>query len=173
MFAIAALMAGALTAAPALAGAPQPAKPVPPTLYAGRWYEIARTPNLGQKDCLGASSQFEGRAPSDLQVLQTCHAGSPNGPAKTFSAKAKIMPASGNAKVRMLFFGGLVSQEYWILDHADDNAWAIMATPGGHYVWVLARRPTLDPAVRAAVLGRVRALGYDLSHLMFPQQMPR
>ena len=71
----------------------------------------------------------------------------------------------------MRFMGGLITQEYWILDHADDNAWAIMATPGGHFVWVLARRPALEPALRAQVLGRVRALGYDVSRLMFPQQV--
>ena len=31
-----------------------------------------------------------------------------------------------------------------ILDHADDNGWAIMATPNGHYVWLMSRRPILE-----------------------------
>jgi apolipoprotein D and lipocalin family protein len=69
----------------------------------------------------------------------------------------------------MGFFGGLVHQEYWILDHADDGAWAIMATPGGNYVWLLARRPVLAPAVMAAALARVRQLGY--ARLVFPHQV--
>ncbi|WP_315976887.1 hypothetical protein, partial [Escherichia coli] len=35
-------------AAPALAGAPQPARPAPLSFYSGRWYEIARFPNTNQ-----------------------------------------------------------------------------------------------------------------------------
>jgi apolipoprotein D and lipocalin family protein len=68
----------------------------------------------------------------------------------------------------MAFFGGLVHQEYWILDHADDGAWAIMATPGGNYAWLLARRPTLPPQVLSLALARLRQLGYQ--RLVFPQQ---
>ncbi len=160
-------------ASPGLAAAPQPARSVAPTVFTGRWYEIARTPNMAQKDCQGASSDFSGWASGAFSVVQICHRGTPEGPVKTFNAKARILPASGNAKMRMMFFGGLISQEYWILDHADDNNWAIMATPGGNYVWVLSRQPVLDPADKAVALQRVRALGYDLSRLAFPQQLAR
>jgi len=161
------------TSAPALAAAPQPVKAVAPNLFSGRWYEIARTPNMMQKDCQGSTSEFSGWSGGEFHVLQTCHEGAPQGPAKTYSAKARIIPASGNAKMKMMFFGGLVSQEYWILDHADDDAWAIMGTPGGKYVWLMSRRPVLDPATKAAALSRVHALGYDLSRLAFPQQLSR
>jgi apolipoprotein D and lipocalin family protein len=172
-FFLQALIACAI-ATPALAGrAPQPTKPVAPTVFSGRWYEIARMPNLMQKDCQGSSSDFSGWAGGAFSVIQTCHKGTPQGPAQTFNAKARILPASGNAKMKMSFMGGLLSQEYWILDHADDNNWAIMATPGGNYVWVLSRRPVLDPATRTAALQRVRTLGYDLSRLTYPQQMAR
>jgi apolipoprotein D and lipocalin family protein len=163
----------ALAASAASAAAPQPAKPVAPAVFSGRWYEIARTPNVAQKDCQGSSSDFSGWASGEFAVKQICHKGSPAGPVQTFNAKAKILPASGNAKMKMMFFGGLVSQEYWILDHADDNGWAIMATPGGNYVWVLSRRPVLDAATKAAALQRVHALGYDLNRLAFPQQVVR
>jgi apolipoprotein D and lipocalin family protein len=166
-------LACAAAPAAALAAAPQPTKPVAATVFQGRWYEIARTPNLAQKDCQGSSSDFSGWTDGVFKVVQTCHAGAPQGPAKVFNAKARILPASGNAKMKMMFFGGLISQEYWILDHADDNGWAIMATPGGNYVWVLSRRPVLDPATKAAALQRVHALGYDLARLTFPQQAAR
>ncbi|HEX7758641.1 MAG TPA: lipocalin family protein [Caulobacteraceae bacterium] len=164
------LAAAVVFAPPALARAPQPVRAVATTLFSGRWYEIARTPNMAQKDCQGSSSDFSGWVSGAFAVTQVCHKGSPQGPVKTFNAKAKILPASGNAKMKMSFFGGLVSQEYWILDHADDDNWAIMATPGGNYVWVLSRRPVLDPAAKAVALQRVHTLGYDLSRLAYPQQ---
>ncbi len=153
----------------AMAGAPAPAKPVPASLYSGRWYEIARTPNTMQKNCEGATSDFDDFSGDGFEVVDTCHAGSPGGPARVLKAKARIMPGSANTRFRMGFFGGLVHQEYWILDHAEDGAWAIMATPGGNYVWLLARRPVLAPAVMAAAMARVHQLGY--ARLVFPQQL--
>ena len=168
----AALLALAL-AGPAAAAAPQPARPVAASMFSGRWYEIARTPNLNQRDCQGATSDFSGWRTGDFVVTQTCHHGSPSGWAQTFRAQGQILAASGNAKMKLNFFGGMLSQEYWILDHGDDDAWAIMATPGGHYVWLLARRPVLDGVTQTRALGRISALGYDLKRLIYPQQATR
>jgi apolipoprotein D and lipocalin family protein len=161
---------GALAAGAAQAGAHPPVRPVAASLYSGRWYEIARTPNTMQKDCQGATSDFQGFDAGMFTVVETCHRGTPSGPAKTIRARAKIVPASDNTRFRMSFFGGLVHQEYWILDHSGDGAWAVMATPGGNYVWLLSRRPSLPPSVQAAALARVSALGYAPSRLVFPAQ---
>ncbi len=155
------------------AAAPQPVRPVPTNLYSGRWYEIARTPNRTQADCQSATSDFYGWASGVFQVVQTCHKGSSVGPSQVFKASGRVLPSSNNAKMKLSFFGGLISQEYWILDRSDDNLWDIMATPGGHYVWLLSRKPVLDPETRARALARVGAFGYDLSRLAFPQQPAR
>lgn len=156
----------------ALAGAPQPARPVAQGLYSGRWYEIARTPNARQKNCQGDTSDFSPLGDGAFSVVETCHKGSPAGPARVFRTKARIVPGSGNAKFSMSFLGGLIHQKYWILDHADDNAWALMATPGGHYIWLLARRPIMQAGARAAALRRIATLGYNPARLIFPAQPP-
>ncbi len=70
----------------------------------------------------------------------------------------------------MSFLGGLKKQEYWVLDCADDHSWAIMATPGGNFVWLLARKPVLSEGAKAQALERVKALGY--AKLEYPQQPP-
>ena len=67
--------------------------------------------------------------------------------------------------------GGLISQEYWILDHADDNRWLIMATANQRYVWLLSRAPALSAAERAQAVGRLQQLGFSLAHLAFEQQV--
>lgn len=167
----AALAALALSAGLALAAsAPQPAKPVASQLYSGRWYEVARIPNQMQRNCEGASSEFRGFSNGDFQVVQTCHKGTATGPAQVFNGRGEILPSTNNAKIKMVFFGGMVTQEYWILDRADDGAWAIMGTPGGNYVWLLSRDPTPDAATRARLVARIGALGYPTARLQFPQQ---
>jgi apolipoprotein D and lipocalin family protein len=166
-------LAGAIVlsslAAPAWAAAPQPTKPVAASFYAGRWYEIARLPNKNQRDCQGATTQFTEGGAGQFGAVQTCHKGSPSGEAKTFRTRGKVDNPERN-KFTMTFFG-VVRQQYFVLDSSEAaGGWAIMATPGGNYVWLLARRPALGAAVKAAAVARLRALGYPVERLEYPAQ---
>ena len=161
-----------LTTAPALAlaAAQPPSKPVSAAFYTGKWYEIARTPNSGQRDCQAATTQFTDKGASGFTVVQICRKGSASGASKTFNTTGTIVAGTQNAKFKMSFLGGLKKQEYWVLDRADDQSWAIMATPGGNFVWLLSRDPVMSPAAKAQALARVKALGY--AKLEYPQQPP-
>ncbi|MDO8296369.1 MAG: lipocalin family protein [Caulobacter sp.] len=163
------LAAGLAIAGAAWASAPQPTRPVSTSFYSGRWYEIARIPNAGQRDCQAPYSQFVSMGGAAFRVRQICHRGSASGPVKTFSTTGRILPGARAAKFELSFFGGLRKQEYWVLDSAPDHAWAIMATPGGNYVWLMSRTAKMDPAARARVIARIRALGYR-QRLEFPAQ---
>lgn len=158
-----------LAAFPARAAAPEPTKATPATFYSGRWYEIARLPNNNQRDCQGATSQFTGGAPGAFDVVQTCHRGSPTGPTKVFKTKGKVDNPARN-KFTMTFFG-LVKQQYFVLDTSEaEGGWAIMATPGGNFVWLLARKPQLSEAGKAGAVARLKALGYPVERLEYPAQ---
>jgi apolipoprotein D and lipocalin family protein len=68
----------------------------------------------------------------------------------------------------MSFFGGLVSQEYWVLDQRTDDGWLILSTHDGHYLWLMSQKPILPPAIRAQAVARIRQLGFDPARLEFP-----
>lgn len=159
---IAAIAAAAL-AGPAGAAAPQPVQPAPIELYAGRWYQVAQIAKASRGSCAAATDDFAANPRGGFSVTVTCHP--PAGAARAVTGHAAIVPGSGNAKFKVSFFGGLVRQEYWLLDHAADQSWVLMATPGGNYLWVLSRRPALDVAQRAAAGKRIQALGYNLAKL--------
>lgn len=163
----------------AWAGAPPPTRAVSAAFYSGRWYEIARIPNMGQRDCQAPVTQFTplgGKgdvafisSTGEFAVSQVCRKGSPTGPAKTFSTRGRILPGARNARFEMTFLGGMKTQEYWVLDTAPDGGWAIMATPGGNYVWLLSRKAVMTEAAKATAIARIRALGYA-QKLEFPAQ---
>ncbi len=167
-----ALLACVVTAGTVLAAAHPPAKAVSPDFYSGRWYEIARTPNFGQRDCQAPTTDFTAantpeKGATSFKVRQTCHHGSPNGAEKVFSTTGDIIAGSQNTRFTMSFLGGLKKQEYWVLDCANDHSWAIMATPGGNYVWLIARKSDMPAATKAVAVERVRSLGYE--KLEFPE----
>ena len=148
-----------------------PVKPVAANLYTGRWYEIARTPNKMQADCQGSTMEFSSWVAGAFKVVQVCHQGAPTGPAKVVKVDGKVLPASQNAKLELVMLGGLISQQYWILDHADNNRWLIMCTANQRYVWLMSRAPVLTVAEKAEAYARLQQLGFNLARLAFPQQI--
>jgi apolipoprotein D and lipocalin family protein len=156
---------GVLAIAPslAMATAPEPAKGVPPAMYVGRWFQIAQIVKTDHHPCRNGVDEFEPSPKGGFTVVMTCE-GAFGGP-HSVSAHGEVTPGSGGAKFKVSFLGGLIRQEYWVLDHAPDQSWALMATPGGNYLWLLARTPALTATAHAAACARIRALGYDLARL--------
>jgi apolipoprotein D and lipocalin family protein len=88
-----------------------------------------------------------------------------SGPFRSSEGRAKIVPDSGNAKLKLSFFGPFYIGDYWVLDRADDYTWSIVGEPGGRYLWILTRdaKPSADE--RKALFERARSLGYDVTML--------
>jgi apolipoprotein D and lipocalin family protein len=156
-------------AAPALAAEPNPpSQRLEIGHMMGRWYEVARLPNKTQRDCQAGTSDWE-RATDGFAVVQTCHRGSVSAPPTEWKARAKVVDPKTNARFKMTFFGGLLSQEYWVLDSRADQGWLILGTPGGRYLWLMSQRPSLSASVKAQAVARIKQLGYDVAALEFPQ----
>jgi len=73
---------------------------------------------------------------------------------------AKIVEASGNAKLRVSFFRPFYG-DYWILALDPDYRWALVGEPRREFGWVLARGPQLAESELQVVLARAVAVGYD------------
>lgn len=158
----------ALAAPPAAGAAASASLPrIELTDMMGRWYEVARTPNSLQRGCQAGASDWT-RAGDGFTVVQSCHKGTPEGPIAEWKAKAHVADPATNAKFKMTFFGGLVSQEYRVLEHRADQGWLILATGDGKYLWLMSQKPTLPLPVRAQALARIKQLGFDTGRLEFP-----
>jgi apolipoprotein D and lipocalin family protein len=164
--AIAALM---LAPATALAAGPAPAKPVTAQFFTGRWFEIARTLNPNQKDCEAPTYDFAPSDPGRPKFVLTCRKGSPQGPPDRLSVGVRLPKGDDASRFRVTALGGLVSVDYVVLDHDEAYSWAMMTTSGGNFIWILSRRPSLEPDVRAALVRRAAALGYDAGKMVFPR----
>lgn len=149
---------------------PQPIKPVDPARYRGIWYEIGRYENFIERGCEGVSTDYEPRPDGLIQLTNICRKGSPSAPAQVIRGRAKVVDGSANAKMKVSFIGPFFIGDYWVLDHASDYSWSIMAEPTGRYLWLLTRAARPSPQVRDAIETRARQLGYDLSVLHPTQQ---
>ena len=139
---------------------PQPAKTVDLGRYVGLWYELARYDNRFERGCEGVTAEYSPGDGGEIQVINTCHKGKPDGPAKTAKGRAAVVAGSGNAKLKVSFFGPFAG-DYWVIDHAPDYVWSIVGEPSGRYLWLLSRMAKPPVATVEALYARVHALGYD------------
>ena len=113
-------------------------------------------PNKIQSDCATSLADWSHASPTQFNVVQTCHVDTPTGRAKVWKASGRILDPATNAKFRMSFFGGLISQDYWVLDRGDDYSWFILSTPNPRFLWIFSRHAEISPTQKAAMVGRAR-----------------
>lgn len=147
---------------------PQPVKTVQLNRYLGEWFELARYENSFEKNCEGVTAQYSQRNDGMIRVINTCRKGSPDGTEKSVEGRAKIVPDSGNAKLKVSFFGPFYG-DYWVLDHANDYSWSIVGEPSGRYLWILTRTAKPSERTRKMLVNKVKSLGYDVGRLRWTQ----
>ncbi len=165
--AVCAALAGA---GAAVAAAPPPKRPFDESRMAGRWYELARTPTSMNRGCEAGWVDWTAAGAERFHFLAGCHRGGVDGPVKQVTGQVRVIDPVSHNKVKMSVFGGLVSREYWLLDHGEDYGWLIMGTADGRYVAVMTARRRPSEQIRTQALERLAALGYEKSKLEFPPQ---
>ena len=153
-----------------VARVPEPAKSVDVDRYTGRWYEFARYDNRFERGRDFVTADYAKRDDGLISVINAGREGGVDGPRRVARGKARVVPDSDNAKLKVSFFGPFYVGDYWVLDHADDYSWSIVGEPGGTYLWILTREAKPAVELQRALLERVRAMGYDLSMLRRTQQ---
>jgi apolipoprotein D and lipocalin family protein len=150
---------------------PEPLRPVDLSRYLGRWYEFARYDNRFERHCEAVTADYVRRPDGLIRIVNTARRGGPKGRVQVATGRAKIVPGSGNAKLRLNFFRPVLPVlpvfwgHYWILDHDADYHWAVVGEPSGRYLWLLTRQAVPERAVQDLLVARARALGFDTHQL--------
>ncbi|MFG6486648.1 lipocalin family protein [Roseateles sp. BYS78W] len=155
------LLATLAMSTPAMAAEPAPLPTVAEVdlaRYAGAWYEIALLPNRFQKQCV-ADTQARYRLDGErVEVINRCRMA--DGRVDDIKGHAKVVPGSGNARLRVTFFWPFYG-DYWVLALDPDYRHVLVGAPSRQYAWVLSRTPQMDEATLQALLERAAALGFD------------
>jgi apolipoprotein D and lipocalin family protein len=155
--------------------APQPLKPIDPArFFTGRWYEIARTPNMFTTNCVAGTTDFYRNPNGQLIERDACRRGTPEGTEKVFKGPLDMLDAENNKFVVHYTLFGFVpfAQTYFILDHGRDYGWFIVSTPNFQNIALLDRLARPSAAEIASLTARAKTLGYDTSKLEFPPGFP-
>jgi apolipoprotein D and lipocalin family protein len=151
---------------------PVPARSVDLDRYLGRWYEFARYDSWFEHNDEGVTAEYSLRPDGLIRVVNASRSGSPTGRVRWAEARARVVPGSANAKLKVAFFGPFFIGNYWVLDHAEDYTWSIVGEGSRRYLWILTREPVPAPDVQAMLIARVESFGYDTRLLHLTRQPP-
>ncbi len=133
--------------------------------YLGRWYEIARLDHGFERGLTQVSAHYSPRPDGGIRVINR---GYDSEAAAWREAEGRAYfverPDLGRLKVSFFgpFFGG-----YHVVDLDPDYQHALVMGPSRDYVWILARRPQLEPPVRQRLTQRLRSLGVATAELIW------
>lgn len=134
--------------------------------YTGRWYEIARYDHSFERGCSNVTATYTLQKDGKIGVLNRCT-----------TEEEGIKEANGvayatdesNSKLKVSFFRPFYG-DYWILMLDEGYSYAVIGEPSREYLWILSRRPMLEPEIRASILAELPELGYDSASLIWTEQ---
>ena len=164
-----------LVAVAASAASSSPIKPVAHVdlpRFMGDWYLIATIPTSYGKDAYNAVETYTLQPDGNIHTTFRFHEGGFGGPVKHIQSTGYVTPGTGNAVWGVKLFWFLKAQ-YIVAYLKPDYSEMIVARDKRDYVWVFARTPAVSEADYAALVARVRGLGYAVSDLRkVPQRWP-
>jgi apolipoprotein D and lipocalin family protein len=138
--------------------------------YQGKWYEIARLPASFQRDCAGATAEYELSGDGTVSVLNTCY--TEDGDIRTIKGSARPTDET-NARLVVRFdglffklFSWLIKPNYWVLELDPDYRYAVVGTPDRKYLWILSREPRMEETLYRQLIENADAQDFDVSRIL-------
>ena len=142
-----------------------------PDRYMGTWYEIARLPQYFERDLDEVRARYTLKPDGSIEVVNS---GVRDGEARSITGTAKLKDPDADpqaGELRVSFFWPFYS-DYRVIELAPDYSYAVVTGGSRDYLWVLARKPTMDQAQLDGILERAKANGFEITNLEYPKPVP-
>ncbi len=143
--------------------------------YMGTWYEIAKYPNWFQRKCVADTrADYQLQVDGSVQVTNQCRL--ETGEMDKAVGEARQMGQSTSPKLQVRFAPSWLSMlpfvwgNYWVIDLDAGYQLVAVSEPKREYLWVLSRTPRVAPEAFNALMGRLKAQGFDLNRLELTKQ---
>jgi len=137
--------------------APRTIEQVDVVRYCGTWYEISSIPAKRQRNCTKTKAEYILSGPESVRIRNSCVR---KGRTVSVTAKASPIQGSGNAHLKVRFFG-FFSADYLVIDLAGDYSWAVVSNRSASALWILSRTPYMNHDLYETILGRLQERGID------------
>ncbi len=147
----------------------EPVRPFDAQRYLGTWYEIARLDHAFERGLEQVSATYTAREDGGIRVLNKGYAAA-DGEWKQAEGKAYLMGDGQAGYLKVSFFGPFYGAYGVFGLDQQDYQYAFVSGYSTDYLWLLARTPTVSPAVIDAFKREAAARGFPVGQLIFVRQ---
>ena len=130
--------------------------------YMGRWYEIARLDHRFERGMTDVTADYRLQPDGTVQVVNS---GMRGGQRRSARATARFRGDPSVASLAVTFFPGFPGG-YHVFALDEDYRWALVSGPDRGYLWILARRPGIEPGLYRQLVGIARDRGFPVDRLI-------
>lgn len=146
---------------------PQAVKHVDDKNFSGLWYEIARTYNSFEKNCVAATVEYKLVKPYEYEVINRCFEHEIGGNLIIYNGTAQPLIEKNMSQIEKTYFW-IFSKDYKIV-YLDNYTTAVMVDETMENVWIMHRKPFLNQAKLNSIVSMLGEY-MDISKLIFTPQ---
>jgi apolipoprotein D and lipocalin family protein len=147
---------------------PTPVPHVDINKFSGLWYEIARTYNKYEKDCVAATVEYDLQEDNTYKIYNRCFKNEIGGDLIEYKGTAEPVNGHSMSKIDMTYFYFFTS-EYRVIHLENDYSAAVVADKDMKQVWVMSRKPNLPKSKFDNILAKLEK-NMDLQRLIYTPQ---
>lgn len=153
---------------PSYAKAPKPITYVDPQEFSGLWYEIARTYNYFEEDCVAPSVEYSLVAQEKYRVINRCFKNKIDGELIKYEGDAKSLYKGNMSQIEKTYFW-VFTKNYRVIYLDENYQTAVIADENLESLWLMSREPIMDKEKLKSVISMLEK-HMDTSKLIFPKQ---
>ena len=148
--------------------APAPVAVVDVKKFSGLWYEVARTDNNYQKECVASSVEYQLQKDNTYKVFNRCFENIIGGDLIEYSGTAEATDGKSMSKIDMTYYY-IFTQEYRVIHLENDYSAAVVTDDEMDQVWVMSRKPELPKNKLKKIIAKLEK-NMDVKRLIYTIQ---
>jgi len=138
--------------------------------YLGKWYEIARLDHSFERGLQRVTAEYSLREDGGISVLNR---GFLEGKKewKEAEGKAYFVDDAQQGYLKVSFFGPFYGSYVIFGLDQEKYQYAFISGPDLSYLWLLSRKPVLEPEIINQFINEANEIGFNTEELIFVEQM--
>lgn len=146
-----------------------PVSPFDANKYLGTWYEIARLDHSFERGLSQVTAEYALRDDGGIAVLNRGYSAEKQA-WQTAHGKAYFVQSRNQGYLKVSFFGPFYGTYAVFGLDQQDYQYAFVAGPNTDYLWLLARTPSVEPAVLEKFIRMAKERGFATDRLIYVEQ---